>query len=306
VLHWCIAAAGSSPQQWLSAVDSLLHEVPTELKQQLKSICVSGTSATCLLVDRNCHTTVTRGPAMYNFNVLLEQPQHGKAALEQLQAIAPTHHTSLTGTSALMKLLTWHHEAELQPHEVLCHQADYVSAYIRGTADSDESTAATTDDGNTATTAGDTQQTTANPIVSDWNNALKAGFDVELLQWPDWLLSLGASSSGSSSSSDSNSSSIAQCLPLVLQPGAVISTVGAAFAERHSIPADCIVAAGTTDSIAAFLAAGVHEEGAAVTSLGSTIALKLLSTHRVEDASRGVYRYLTQYTYIKSKYTVLQ
>lgn len=25
-------------------------------------------------------------------------------------------------------------------------------------------------------------------IVSDWNNALKAGFDVETLRWPGWLL----------------------------------------------------------------------------------------------------------------------
>lgn len=25
-------------------------------------------------------------------------------------------------------------------------------------------------------------------IVSDWNNALKAGFDVEGLEWPGWLL----------------------------------------------------------------------------------------------------------------------
>lgn len=25
-------------------------------------------------------------------------------------------------------------------------------------------------------------------MVSDWNNALKAGFDVEKLCWPSWLL----------------------------------------------------------------------------------------------------------------------
>ena len=25
-------------------------------------------------------------------------------------------------------------------------------------------------------------------ICSDWNNALKAGFDVESLSWPEWLL----------------------------------------------------------------------------------------------------------------------
>lgn len=48
---------------------------------------------------------------------------------------------------------------------------------------------------------------------------------------------------------------------------------------------------GTTDSIAAFLAAGVSTPGKAVTSLGSTLALKLLSTTRVDDASSGIYRY---------------
>jgi D-ribulokinase len=43
------------------------------------------------------------------------------------------------------------------------------------------------------------------------------------------------------------------------------------------------------DSIAAFLAAGVETPGEAVTSLGSTLAVKLLSEARVEDAAFGVY-----------------
>lgn len=47
--------------------------------------------------------------------------------------------------------------------------------------------------------------------------------------------------------------------------------------------------AGTTDSIAAFLAAGVDAPGQAVTSLGSTLAIKLLSETRVDDARYGVY-----------------
>eukprot|EP00197_Chlamydomonas_leiostraca_P010211 CAMPEP_0202882088 /NCGR_PEP_ID=MMETSP1391-20130828/37528_1 /ASSEMBLY_ACC=CAM_ASM_000867 /TAXON_ID=1034604 /ORGANISM="Chlamydomonas leiostraca, Strain SAG 11-49" /LENGTH=207 /DNA_ID=CAMNT_0049564893 /DNA_START=1 /DNA_END=624 /DNA_ORIENTATION=+ len=50
-----------------------------------------------------------------------------------------------------------------------------------------------------------------------------------------------------------------------------------------------MVAGGTTDSIAAFVAAGVTEPGQAVTSLGSTMAVKLLSTTRVDDAAYGVY-----------------
>eukprot|EP00435_Cladocopium_sp_Y103_P052269 s427_g16.t1 len=43
------------------------------------------------------------------------------------------------------------------------------------------------------------------------------------------------------------------------------------------------------DSIAAFLAAGTKEVGEAVTSLGSTLAVKLRSLVRVDDAAFGVY-----------------
>ena len=43
------------------------------------------------------------------------------------------------------------------------------------------------------------------------------------------------------------------------------------------------------DSIAAFVAAGVQQPGEAVTSLGSTLAVKLLSDARVDDAATGVY-----------------
>jgi sugar (pentulose or hexulose) kinase len=50
-----------------------------------------------------------------------------------------------------------------------------------------------------------------------------------------------------------------------------------------------VVCAGTTDSIAAFVAAGVSQPGEAVTSLGSTLAVKLLSEQRVDDAAYGVY-----------------
>ena len=47
--------------------------------------------------------------------------------------------------------------------------------------------------------------------------------------------------------------------------------------------------AGTTDSIAAFLASGVETPGQAVTSLGSTLVIKLLSYTRVDDVKYGIY-----------------
>ena len=54
---------------------------------------------------------------------------------------------------------------------------------------------------------------------------------------------------------------------------------------------DTVIVGGTTDSNAAFFAAAGTKPsfGTAVTSLGSTLAMKQLSQTYVEDADRGVY-----------------
>lgn len=75
----------------------------------------------------------------------------------------------------------------------------------------------------------------------------------------------------------------------VCAPGAPIAPLTPAAASRSGLPEGCLVCAGTTDSIAAFLAAGVDMPGQAVTSLGSTLAIKLLSDRRVDDARYGIY-----------------
>lgn len=47
-----------------------------------------------------------------------------------------------------------------------------------------------------------------------------------------------------------------------------------------------------SSTCSAFIASGASERGQAVSSLGSTLAIKMLSATPVEDASRGVYRYV--------------
>ena len=111
------------------------------------------------------------------------------------------------------------------------------------------------------------------PGVSDYNNVLKLGYDVATLAWPDWLTQLG----------------VAAYLPQVVAPGALIGVVTREVASKLDIPPTCQVRAGTTDSIAAFIASGADTPGDAVTSLGSTLVLKLLSTTRVEDVRYGIY-----------------
>lgn len=105
--------------------------------------------------------------------------------------------------------------------------------------------------------------------ISDYHNALKLGYDVEKLAYPTWLTNLP----------------IMPLLPQVLAPSTPIGEVTAALGLRN----DCVVCAGTTDSIAAFLASGAKQPGEAVTSLGSTLVLKLLSRTRVDNADLGIY-----------------
>ncbi|MFN3544752.1 MAG: FGGY-family carbohydrate kinase [Thiobacillus sp.] len=109
--------------------------------------------------------------------------------------------------------------------------------------------------------------------MSDYHNALKMGLDLDDLKWPAWVEYLAD----------------VDYLPVPIAPGARLATVSRPRARYLGVYPGCMVHAGTTDSIAAFLAAGVHVSGEAVTSLGSTLVLKLLSDTRVESVEHGVY-----------------
>jgi D-ribulokinase len=109
--------------------------------------------------------------------------------------------------------------------------------------------------------------------ISDYHNALKLGFDVENLCYPAWL----------------DRQPYRGILPQVLTPGEAIGEILPAVARELDLPPDCQVVAGTTDSIAAFIASGASRAGEGVTSLGSTLVLKLLSNRRIEDLAAGIY-----------------
>lgn len=114
------------------------------------------------------------------------------------------------------------------------------------------------------------------PGLSDDHNSLKLGYDPELSAYPDWF----------------HQSPLSQLLPLlpqVLRPGSKVSPIQPHLADRFDIPSECQICAGTTDSIAAFIASGANQPGMAVTSLGSTLVLKLLSPIRVDLADYGIY-----------------
>jgi D-ribulokinase len=110
--------------------------------------------------------------------------------------------------------------------------------------------------------------------VSDENNCLKLGYDPIERGWPDWLQALSLPST---------------CLPTVLANATPVGKLTQPLAERTGLTNRPLIVTGTTDSNAAFIASGADSVGDAVTSLGSTLVLKILSDKPVFSAQHGVY-----------------
>ena len=109
---------------------------------------------------------------------------------------------------------------------------------------------------------------------SDENNVLKLGYDVLQRSWPAWLHKILPED---------------VLLPRVHPVGKALGSISASVARELGLPETTEVAAGTTDSNAAVLAAGACQPGDAVTSLGSTLVLKVISPRPVFDEGCGIY-----------------
>lgn len=110
--------------------------------------------------------------------------------------------------------------------------------------------------------------------ISDENNALKTGYDPLERRWPDWLDKTAAKRA---------------LLPEVIEPGSVIGEITQEAADLFGLSRRTVIAAGTTDGCASFLATGAEAPGDAVTALGSTLVLKMLSDKPLFAPEYGLY-----------------
>jgi hypothetical protein len=110
--------------------------------------------------------------------------------------------------------------------------------------------------------------------ISDENNALKTGYDPVARRWPEWIAGTGLDMSK---------------LPEVVPAGTKVGKIAPAAAGRFGLPSDTAIVSGTTDGCAAFLASGASEAGDGVTSLGTTLTIKLLSATPVFAPAFGIY-----------------
>jgi D-ribulokinase len=224
-----------STQDWREQLFALIQAVPDPIKARVTRLAIDGTSSTVVLCDAVGQPIFA--PIWYN-------DTRGEVVLAELESIAPVGHTVISATSGLAKLLWFARQPDFDRGRYFLHQADWLAAQLHGKLG-----------------------------VSDYHNALKLGYDVESLHYPDWL----------------ECHAYRPLLPQILAPGTPIGTVLPQVAEELGLSAACVVCAGTTDSNAAFMASGADTPGLAVTSLGSTLVIKLLSHKRVEDLNAGIY-----------------
>ena len=220
---------------WKQSLEKLFLQIPINIRQKVEAIAINGTSSTVLLCDEE-------GNALDN--PILYHDSRGKTVLKSVADIAPKGHLVNSATASLAKLLWWYQTPIFEQAQYFLHQADWLGFLLHGQLG-----------------------------ISDYHNALKLGYDVEKLAYPDWL----------------KQAPIFSILPQVLPPGTPISTIKYEIAKQFNFNPNCVICTGTTDSIAAFLASQANQPGEAVTSLGSTLVLKLLSQTPVNDSQSGIY-----------------
>ncbi len=227
-------------ESWKNTLYEIIASLPINIRQNIKRILIDGTSATVLICDR--HGKVISDPMIYSDACPPE-------ILAKVKAIAPPQHLVCSATSSFAKLITlWQAVNKSNQETYFLHQADWLSYLLHGRLG-----------------------------VSDYHNALKLGYALQPLRYPDWLKTWALKNPH-------------LVLPEVFAPSTNIGLIQTAIASKLNLPLDCAIAAGTTDSNAAFFAAvGSPELGTAVTSLGSTMVLKILSDRSINNSEYGIY-----------------
>ncbi|WP_244749725.1 FGGY-family carbohydrate kinase [Mesorhizobium sp. L-2-11] len=223
------------PSVWWSAVGAALTELLSGIdRAAVRSIAVDGTSGTLLPVDGAGRPLAE--PLMYSDKV------DDDVILAVIAREAPAASAARGPTSGLAKALWFQ---RLPGIAAVLHQADWIAAQFSGAFD-----------------------------ISDENNALKTGYDVEARRWPDWIAATGMRMG---------------FLPRVVKPGDVTGTLTASAADRFGLARDVAVVAGTTDGCASFLATGAAAVGDGVTTLGSSLTIKVLSDRPISAPQFGIY-----------------
>ena len=232
-----LGASEQDPALWWAAVVAVLRELAPKVAWSAPlRVCVDATSATLLLTSSSGEPIGT---------ALMYDDTQARVEAAELTALVPEDSPARGAGSSLAKMLYLARCRPAQGPRLALHQADWILGRLTGRFG-----------------------------LSDWNNALKLGFDPAVAGWPGWVSALDLQGMD---------------LPGVLAPGAPVGPLTDAAVAETGLPRGTLAVAGTTDSTAAVLATGPLNPGDAVTCLGSTLVLKIVAERPVMAPEFGVY-----------------
>jgi len=246
------------PNIWLQLLDKLLIETTEKLQKlnehqlnkHFRIVAISIDGTSGTLIACKKDGTALSPALMYN-------DQQSQKQAEIISHFAPADSAVHGASSSLAKALNL-----LQQYpqtEIFCFQADWLAASLSGQYG-----------------------------ISDENNCLKLGYDSINQSWPSWLQHNRLQHNRLQHNNE-NAVIPAALLPVVVAPGTKTGTVKANLIKKYNLAEECAVIAGTTDSNAAVLATGANQLGDAVTSLGSTLVIKLFSDKPLFSPEYGIY-----------------
>ncbi len=222
---------------WWRCFCDLMSELSTKIKlQKIHRLALDATSGTVLLANQ--HGETISQALMYN-------DSRASTEATELRQLVP-HNTLLHSTSSGIAKMIWL-QRHVQPNksDKYLHQADWLVGQLTG-----------------------------NYTITDCNNALKSGVDLNTNQWPSWISQFGIQP---------------QQLPSVCAPGTTVGLIRDSLAAEFGFSRDLCIVTGTTDSTAAAMATGTKKIGDAITSLGSTLVVKVVSDVAISNSKYGIY-----------------
>lgn len=233
------------PAEWWRAVCACLQQVMASLPAGTRVAGISTDSTSGTIVPVDAQGEALSAAVMYNDQRSEPQVagvQAAGAALQQKLGYA-------FGSSFGLPKIRWFQQAQpalFERTRWFLHAADYITGRLSGEWG-----------------------------VSDSSNALKTGYDLEALRWPDFIeAGLGIP---------------LQRLPRVFLPGQPIGVVCARGSQETGIPRGVPLYAGVTDGTAAQFASGAAQPGEWNSTLGTTLVLKGIARELRPDPLGIVY-----------------
>ncbi len=227
-------------KDWWQLIETLFLQLRQNINlKNIRAIAVDGTSATLLACDE-MGTPLTE--AILYCDLRARKQAHYLQQHSHYQGIS-------SADSSLAKILWIQQHPEFirsGSHKKMrfFHQADWVCGKLLGKFE-----------------------------YTDFNNALKMGFDAVKKQWHQHLQQILD----------------IDLLPQVVMPGSYLGTIDSQWCQRFGFHRQTAIVAGTTDSTAAIIASGAEDFADGITSFGSSLVVKLIHDQPIFDGQYGIY-----------------